>query len=52
MPDELLDIFDENNKPAGRTAMRSEVRAKGLRHHTIYVYLFRQDKFLENKLKK
>ncbi|GGI57639.1 NUDIX hydrolase [Winogradskyella haliclonae] len=38
--DELLDIVDENGKPTGKTALKSEVHKKGWYHNTIHLWLY------------
>ncbi|MFH1192382.1 MAG: NUDIX domain-containing protein [bacterium] len=40
MPDELIDIFDEENKPLGIQKMKSEVHRDGLWHRTAHVWIY------------
>ncbi len=42
MPEEYLDIVDENNRPTGEKRLRSEVHDTGLWHRTVHIYLFRK----------
>ncbi|KKP91551.1 MAG: Hydrolase, NUDIX family [Parcubacteria group bacterium GW2011_GWA2_36_10] len=48
MPEEYLDIIDENNNLTGAKKLRSEVHAKGYWHRTVHIYFFRfQNKEIE-----
>jgi isopentenyldiphosphate isomerase len=38
--DEYLDIVDQNGKPTGSIALKSEAHAKGLYHNTIHLWLY------------
>jgi isopentenyl-diphosphate Delta-isomerase len=44
MQKEYLDIVDENGNPTGEKELRSVVHEKGLRHRTVYVFLYKKDK--------
>lgn len=43
MPEEYLDIVDENNNPTGESKPRSLVHSTGLWHRTVHIYLFRKN---------
>ncbi len=45
MPDELIDIYDENNKHIG-TAMKREAQKKGLWHRGVHVWVHSRGKVL------
>lgn len=38
MPDELIDIYDENNKFLGISRMKSEAHQNGLWHRAAHVW--------------
>ena len=40
MADELVDIYDENNKPMGATKMKSEAHKNGLWHRASHVWIY------------
>ncbi len=40
MADELIDIFDENNRPLGIRAMKSEAHKKGLWHRSVHIWIY------------
>jgi isopentenyldiphosphate isomerase len=40
MTDELIDIYDENNKPLGISKMKSEAHSKGLWHRAAHVWIY------------
>lgn len=39
MPDERIDIYDQDNNKLG-SAMKSEAHAKGLWHHTVHIWMY------------
>jgi isopentenyldiphosphate isomerase len=41
MPEEYLDIVDENDNPTGEKELRSVAHTKGLRHRTVHIYFYR-----------
>ncbi len=43
MPDELIDIYDENNEPLGVSKMRSEAHEKGLWHRAAHVWVYNSE---------
>ncbi|MDO8529764.1 MAG: NUDIX domain-containing protein [bacterium] len=43
MPEEIIDIVDENNELTGETALRSKIHAEGVWHQTVHIYLFRKN---------
>ncbi len=43
MPDELIDIYDENNKSLGTSKMRSEAHKKGLWHRAAHVWVYNSE---------
>jgi len=43
MPDELIDIYDSENRPAGLTVMKSEANRKGLWHQGVIVVIYDDD---------
>lgn len=40
MPDELLDVFDENNKPINVQKMISEIHRDGLWHRASHIWIY------------
>ncbi|NAS11734.1 NUDIX hydrolase [Poritiphilus flavus] len=38
--DELIDILDENGRPTGKTAMKSEAHKKGWPHPTVHIWFY------------
>lgn len=38
--DELIDIVTQDGKPTGKTALKSEIHAKGYYHNTAHVWLY------------
>lgn len=44
MADELVDIFDENNKPLNIQIMKSEAHAKGLWHRSIHIWIYNSNR--------
>ena len=38
--DELIDIVDQNGKPTGKTALKSEAHKNGWYHNTIHLWLY------------
>ena len=40
MADELIDIYDENNKPLGIQKMKSEAHRDGLWHRASHVWIY------------
>jgi isopentenyl-diphosphate Delta-isomerase len=46
MADELIDIFDENNKPLNIQKMKSEAHANGLWHRVVHVWIYNSKKEL------
>jgi isopentenyldiphosphate isomerase len=42
MPDERLDIVDENNEPTGGSELRSKSHTSGLWHRTVHIYVYRK----------
>ncbi len=38
--DELLDIWDEEGRPTGRTALKSEVHRQGWYHPTVHIWFY------------
>jgi 8-oxo-dGTP diphosphatase len=44
MTEELLDIFNENNEPTGKSAPRNVIHTEGIWHRTVHIYLFRKSK--------
>jgi isopentenyl-diphosphate Delta-isomerase len=43
MPDELVDIVDENNNPTGEKAMKSKAHREGLWHRAAHVWIYDSD---------
>lgn len=43
MADELIDIYDENNRPLGYSRMKSEAHRDGLWHRAAHVFLYDRD---------
>ena len=43
MPDELIDIYDENNKSLGISKTRSEAHEKGLWHRAAHVWVYNSE---------
>jgi len=43
MPEESLDIVDENNNLIGESALRSKIHAEGIWHRTVHIYIFRKN---------
>lgn len=44
MADELIDIFDENNKPLNIQKMKSEAHKKGLWHRAAHIWIYNSKK--------
>jgi len=44
MADELIDIFDENNKPLNIQKMKSEAHRDGLWHRTAHIWIYNSKK--------
>ncbi|KKU06045.1 MAG: hypothetical protein UX07_C0008G0014 [Parcubacteria group bacterium GW2011_GWA2_45_30] len=42
MSEELIEIFDENNKPTGEILPRSQVHKGNLWHRVVHIYIFRE----------
>src|SRR3989338_4087502 len=42
MSEELIEIFDENNKPTGEILLRSQVHKGNLWHRVVHIYIFRE----------
>ena len=42
MSEELIEIFDENNKPTGEILPRSQVHQSNLWHRVVHIYIFRE----------
>lgn len=40
MPDEYIDIFDEQNNPIGKKALKSEAHRKGLWHRAAHIWIY------------
>lgn len=41
--DELLDIWDENGRPTGRRALKSEAHRQGWYHPTVHIWFYTTD---------
>jgi len=40
MPDELIDIFDENNQPTGKRLMKNFAHEQGLWHRAAHIWIY------------